>query len=212
MILVELVLIFQRNNDRVVQFDMLDHFPIYYFPELNPDVVQLDNTEWFRTHVKHSLKAVMGLISHTEGELSATAALRNKELEDAFNGGLIQPATNQLVQRVSQLIRMSLSYLLSDRFMETDDLDDGTQRKRWSPSLFRTFVAGIQPRLTVYVAKQGIRVKTPASLIGEIGDDLGAKVLFPDAQVLHFEGGHLDFLGCNDLLRNIQTNFSTADA
>ena len=205
-------MIFQRNNDRVVQFDMLDHFPTYYFPELNPDVVQLDNTEWFRTHVEHSLKGIIDLVSHAEGELSATVALRNKELEASLNGGLVSPATDQCIQRMTKLISMSLSYLLSDRFMETADLGDGTQRKRWSPRLFRSFAASIQARLTVYVAKQGIRVKTPASLIGEIGDDLGAKVLFPDAQVLHFEGGHLDFLGCNDLLRNIQTNFSTADA
>ena len=205
-------MIFQCNNDRVVQFDMLDHFPTYYFPELNPDVVQLDNTEWFRTHVEHSLKGIIDLVSNAQGELSATVALRNKELEASLNGGPVSPATDQCIQRMTKLISMSLSYLLSDRFMETADLGDGTQRKRWSPRLFRSFAASIQARLTVYVAKQGIRVKTPASLIGEIGDDLGAKVLFPNAQVLHFEGGHLDFLGCNDLLRNIQTNFSTADA
>lgn len=187
---------------------MLDHFPTYYFPELNPDLVQLDNPEWFKAHIKQSLKAVMGLISNTEGELSATAALRNKELEDAFNGGPMQPATNQLIQRVSQLIRMSLSYLLHDRFMEGADLGDGTQRKRWSPALFRSFVSDIRPRLAVYIAKQGIRVKTPTTLMDERGNDLGAKLFFPDAHVLHFEGGHLDFLADNDLLRSIQNNFS----
>ncbi|KJA23454.1 hypothetical protein HYPSUDRAFT_215226 [Hypholoma sublateritium FD-334 SS-4] len=208
-ILVEIVMIFQRNNDQVVQFDMLDHFPTYYFPELNPDLVQLDNPEWFEAHIKHSLQAVMGLISRTEGELSATAALRSKELEDAFNGGSIQPATKQLIKRVSQLIRMSLSYLMSDRFMEASDRrGDGTQRKHWSPTLFRSFVSSIRPRLAVYVAKEGIRVKTPMALMDEFGDDLGAKILFPEARVLHFEGGHLDFLGGNDLLKSIQNNFS----
>ena len=205
-------MIFQRNNDRVVQFAMLDHFPMFYFPELNPDLVQLDNPEWLKAHIKQSLKTVMSLISHTEGELSATAALRTQQLEDAFNGGPVQPATEQLIRRVTKLVRMSLSYLLSDRFMETADFDDGTRRKRWSRTLFRSFVSGIRPRLTVYVAKQGIRVKIPTALKNEFWDDLGANILFPGAQVLQFEGGHLDFLEGDDLLKSIQNNFSTAEA
>ena len=96
--------------------------------------------------------------------------------------------------------------------METADFDDGTRRKRWSPTLFRSFVSGIRPRLTVYVAKQGIRVKIPTALKNEFWDDLGANILFPEAQVLQFEGGHLDFLEGDDLLKSIQNNFSTAEA
>ncbi len=205
-------MIFQRNDDQIVQFDMLDHFPTYYFPELNPDLVHLDDPEWFAAHVKQSIRGMIEVISHTKNELSAATALRIKELEVALNGGQVSPTINLYIQRTTWLISVSLSYLLSDRFMETVDLGDGTQRKRWSPKLFRSFASGIQPRLTVYVAKQGIRIKTPAALISDFEDDLGARLYFPDAQILHVEGQHVDFLEDGELLKSIQANFSIPKA
>lgn len=205
-------MVFQRRDERVIQFAMLDHFPTFIFPSLNPDLVKIDDSEWLADHSRQSIEDLTNLMRNTVGELSAQASQRHKELEDALNGGPTTPGAHVFITRTIQMIRNALLYLLSDKFMEDVDLGDGSTRKRWSRGKFHSFVSQIIPRLTVYVAKDGIRLKTPPALWEQVSEDLGAKYFFPNADIVQVNGNHIDFITENTLLKSLQEDFNDAGA
>ncbi|KAF8959297.1 hypothetical protein BDZ97DRAFT_1922990 [Flammula alnicola] len=100
---------------------------------------------------------------------------------------------------------MSVRYMFKDRFLVEYGSEAG--RQRWSPELFRNFASQIKTRLTLYIATEGVRKILPTEIRRERDEDLGARALFPDVDIVDIEGGHLDFLEDKALLRSIQGDY-----
>ncbi|KAF8959299.1 hypothetical protein BDZ97DRAFT_1922992 [Flammula alnicola] len=204
-LVLELVMLAERHGDTVIQFAMLDHFPTLFFPKSDPSNVDITNPEWWQAYFQESVQGMLYLLARTEGVLGRQAALRHREMEDALNGLPGTPSSRKVSERAGKQMRMSVQYMFRDEFLVDGGSDTG--QKRWSLELFRNFVSRIKARLTLYIATEGIREIFPAETKRQLDEDLGARALFPDVDIVYIDGGHLDFLEHKTLLMSMEGDY-----
>ncbi|KAF8954466.1 hypothetical protein BDZ97DRAFT_1766174 [Flammula alnicola] len=154
----------------------------------NPAKVDIANPEWWKMYLPQSMEVVLLLLRRTTGILGRQASRRVGELEDALNGLPGTPSSRKILERGGKLAPI-----------------DGTAEV--VPEVFRNFASQIKASLTLDIATERVRKILPTEIRRERDEDLGARALFPDVDIVDIEGGHLDFLEDKALLRSIQGDY-----
>lgn len=202
-LLLELITTFEQNGDTIAQFAMLDHFPTLFLARVDLAAVDLASAAWWDPVLHKSFKGILRLFETVQGVMAAQSKVRIQELQDALDG---KPGTSamtaKIIGRTTRLIRTTLAFLLGERFSVADEAG----RRRFSPEVFRAYTRGIKAPLTIYVARGGIRAIIPQ----DKWVDFGAREYFPDAQFKEVDGGHIDFLGNEELLHYLKIDYESA--
>lgn len=180
---------------------MLDHFPALFLCRLDLETVDLTNPEWWGMVMKGSIEGVLKLFESTKAIMAAQSTVRVQELRDAMAGKPgMSPMTAKVIARSEKLIKVTMGFLLGERFSVQITEGPNAGRKKFSPEIFKAYTSGIKSQLTVYFADEGIRMLIPP----EQWEELGPREYFPDAKVVELEGGHIDFLGNEELLNRLK--------
>lgn len=209
MILMALVDLAERLGDKIVQFSMVEHFPSLFFSKVKPSEVRIADEEWMNQHVKgliHEMATLLIPSMNIRARLfsNAVALRRNQEIIDSLTGTLKTPVSERLLARMSMIQKLSLKFLMSNRFVSMDNLG----QKVWSLDLFRDWVGGIQTRLMLHVATEGANVTIPEDM-KEQRRDLGATALLGDIPftLVTIEGDHSSILVEENLRRSLEDKY-----
>jgi hypothetical protein len=209
MILMALVNLAERLGDKIAQFSMVEHFPSLFFGNAKPSEVRIADEEWMNEHVKgliHQMATLLIPSMNIRARLfsNAVAVRRNQEIIDSLMGTLKTPVSEHLLARMSMIQKLSLKFLMSDRFVSVDNLG----QKIWSLDLFREWVGGIETRLMLHVATEGASV-TIQEDNKELRRDLGAAALLGDIPftLITIEGDHSSILVEENLRRSLEDQY-----
>jgi hypothetical protein len=201
LIILELILIFEANGDPIAQFIMLDHFPALFLCRLDLDTVDLTSPEWWGAVMKTSMEGILKLFETTKSIMAAQSTIRIQELRDAMAGKPgISPMTAKVLARSEKLMKVTMGLLLGERFSVKVTEGPNAGRRRFSQEIFKAYTSRIKSQLTVYFADEGIRMIIPPNQ----WEEFGPRTYFSDARVVELEGGHIDFLGNEDLLNRLK--------
>ncbi|KAF9474145.1 acetyl-CoA synthetase-like protein [Pholiota conissans] len=202
-LLLLLITTFEAAGDEITQFVMLDHFPTLFIARIDLDTVNLENPKWWTAVLRRSFEGILFLFQNTKGVMAAQSKVRIQEMREAIEGAQGSPGTMRIISRTTRLIKATLGFLLGERFAVEIEKGPNKGRKRFSPALFREFTAKIKTPLTMYLATDGIRAMIPTDKV----EDFGAREYFPDAIFREVEGGHIDFLGNEMLLKSLHEDY-----
>lgn len=199
----------EKHGDEILQFSMIDHSPSLFFGNVEPSEVRIADEEWMDEHVKglvHRMATLLLPSMNVRARLfsNAVAVRRIQEIIDSLTGALKTPVSERLLARVSTIQRLSLKFLMSDRFIALN----AAGQKIWSFDLFRKWVGGIRARLTLHVATEGANITIPEDK-KEQREDLGATVMLGDVpfNLVTIEGDHSSILVEESLRHSLEEGY-----
>lgn len=194
----------EADGDVVAQLALLDHAPGFYAcPAYGIETGILGNPMQLHAFHRVCCEGICDLLRRDGGGRVPRRHQLAQELADAFAGKPGVPEFSQTYWRtVEHFLNLMLEFMLRDDFAGVAVAHD-------APPVLAPFLEWqrrLKAPVSVYVAREGIRMSIPENMRGEWAD-LGARRAWQGVKVYEIEGGHFDILGNNELVELLQNEW-----
>ncbi|KAH7907339.1 putative polyketide synthase [Hygrophoropsis aurantiaca] len=196
-ILFALARLFEENGDRVVQFLIIDHFPLLFTPALSiSNEVATERRTPSLALIRYALATAVTLLK-TSGQ---QRQLLGDHFEDAMEGRTTHPFIERLHTNFHDI--MVITY---DFIFDLLPVDDPVTMEAARRALTR-WMRNLKAPVTVCFASDGVRSTIPEA--EGLSDDGGVREAFPDARVVEIEANHFSIMESDTLVDVIQTGWA----
>ncbi|KAJ7325468.1 hypothetical protein DFH08DRAFT_787573 [Mycena albidolilacea] len=178
---------FEDHGDHIVQFVMLDHFPMLYVsPMFCIDEETTAKREASKMLTEQALLPLLDLYrDHGRPGIA-------DELMDAFKGLEVRDFIKDYYRVLVKIVTMTARFLL-------DGLGDDVESHEREEAL-KTWLRELKAPITHVVALRGMRRGLP----GTEWEDLGCRACFEGAKILFIDAGHFDMFENDEVVDQLQ--------
>ncbi|KAF8161949.1 hypothetical protein K438DRAFT_2070439 [Mycena galopus ATCC 62051] len=182
---------FENNGDHIVQFVIVDHFPMMFVsPIFCLDAETVATREASKMLIRQALLPLLDIYSAEKQQERRKVA---DELMDAFNGLPVRDYIKSYYAAFVKIVGMAALFLV-------EGLGDHAGNEGREQAL-KTWLRQLKAPLTHIVARQGIR---RALADHPEWEDLGCRACFENAKVLLVDAGHFDIFEADEVVEQLQ--------